>query len=108
MSRSRVMIPFNTDDLKQALRENGWNSARVAEFFGISKQAVSQWFQQERIPPRKIADLAQELALSAGVVEKILDKQESTKDMAREIWRLQEENERLKKAVAALTGNAQL
>jgi hypothetical protein len=105
VSRPSVTIPFNPVPLKAALIERQWTLEMVGDFFGISRQAVNAWFSAERIPPRRLIDLAEKLNLPSNLVEQVVDKQDSVKDYAREVLRLREENEKLKAAIGALIGD---
>ncbi len=104
MGRKAITIPFNPTILKSELLQRNWTIEMVGTFFGVSRQAANAWFQAERIPPRRMADLAQKLELEPKTVERILDWKDSVKDLARENIKLREENEKLKQAIEALLG----
>jgi len=58
------MIPIQTNQLRKALADRGRSIASLEALLGVSRQAVNGWFQKDRIPPRKLADIARELKIS--------------------------------------------
>lgn len=72
MGRKRTTIPINSEKLREAVagRET-WTG--IAEQFGVTKQAVSEWLRTGRIPPRALIEICRELNIPQDLLEDILE-----------------------------------
>ena len=102
MGRRGTSIPIDGELLRENIKSRGWTFEQIGKHFGVTRQAVCNWILEERIPPRKLADLAELLSLEPGVVDEICSRQWSIKETAREVRALREENCRLKEALRAM------
>ncbi len=72
MGRKRTTLAIDPVKLREAVagRET-WSD--YAEKFGVTKQAISAWLSEGRIPARALIEIARDLDLAPEVVEAILE-----------------------------------
>lgn len=86
MGRSRVSLPIDVDRLKSAIGSKcSWSD--IATKYGVSKQAVSNWLADGRIPPRALIEIAHDLNLDAETVDEILKPSIEVKQKKKQ-WRV--------------------
>lgn len=71
MGRKKITLAMDSDALRDAMAGRETFSER-AQKYGVSRQAINGWLEAGRIPPRAIAEIAQDLDLTPEVVNKIL------------------------------------
>lgn len=78
MARPTTMIPIQTNQLRKALADRDRSIASLEALLGVSRQAVNGWFQRDRIPPRKLADIARDLNITEEEFEAITMRQKDS------------------------------
>lgn len=86
MGRNKVNLSINGDVLRALMKGKETWSER-AEKYGVTKQAVSNWLSEGRMPPRALIELVRDLDLSPEQVEEILGPQHE-KMKARKRWKI--------------------
>jgi transcriptional regulator with XRE-family HTH domain len=74
MGRQRVNLEINPEKLRSLLKGKETFSER-AEKYGVSKQALSNWLEEGRMPPRAIIELLRDLDVSPEDVDELLSPQ---------------------------------
>ena len=62
MPRPSVMIPVNSDLLRESILKRG-SLASLESSLGVSRQAINGWLIKNRIPPRQLSAIARQLHL---------------------------------------------
>ena len=74
MSKESVRLSIDSDLLKKVIgSKTTW--AAIAEKYGVTRQAVSNWLSEALIPPRALVEIVKELDLSPELVDEILSPQ---------------------------------
>ena len=68
MARNPTALQINGDALK-AIIENHGTVESIAKEVGVSRQSLSSWFSENKIPPRRLVDLTKILRLSSAQVK---------------------------------------
>lgn len=71
MGRNKVRLSINPEKLRSLIKENHTFS-EMAQKYGVTKQAVSQWVTDGQMPPRAIVELVKDLDISSEDVEELL------------------------------------
>lgn len=86
MPKTSVRLKIDGDMLRKLIgSKTTWTE--YAEKYGVTKQAVSAWLTEGRIPPRALVEVARELDLSPEQVEDVLAPQ-AQKEKARRQWKV--------------------
>lgn len=71
MSRAKVRLAINSEKLRQLVKDKETFS-ELAQRYGVTKQAVSQWLSDGEMPPRAIVELVRDLDVSQEDLEELL------------------------------------
>lgn len=102
MGRSKIAIPFDAEELRSKVYEK-MSLSDLAEKLEVTRQAVSNWFTEELIPPRRLIAICEMIELDPKIMRRLFNERESRKHLARTNAILREENEKLRKALAIFT-----
>lgn len=78
MGRHKTTIPFNSNKLREILK-GVETLVAFGEKNGVSKQAVQQWLDNSRIPPRVLYEAIRTLDVSPQDMEELLQIAPETK-----------------------------
>lgn len=74
MGRRRTTIPINATAFRQVFKdEREIDFSKIAEGFGVTRQAVNGWLVNGRIPPRALAEIIKVYDVKPDEVEMITD-----------------------------------
>lgn len=71
MSRKSVMLDIDSTKLREAIADRSTFSD-LAQKYGVTRQAINNWLNDGKIPPRALVEIARDLDLLPEVIEQIL------------------------------------
>lgn len=90
MGRTPTTIRIDGELFRKILKDHDLNFSDRAKSYGVSKQAMNQWFGTGRIPPRALIEIALELGLVKDQLDRIIinTKDELAESLPKRKWQI--------------------